>query len=77
VGTGEGLLSLEVKRWGREAYHPPPSRAEVKNAWNYISIHQYVFMAWYLAKHRNNFTVYCVCFSVMQVVFLDVAYGFS
>jgi hypothetical protein len=26
-----GALSLEVKRPGREAYHSPPSRSEVKN----------------------------------------------
>jgi hypothetical protein len=32
-----GALSLEVKRPGREAHHSPPSSAEVKNAWRYIS----------------------------------------
>jgi hypothetical protein len=30
-------LSLGVKRPGREADHSPPSSAEVKNAWSYIS----------------------------------------
>jgi hypothetical protein len=44
-----------VKRPGREADHPPPSSAEVKNAWRYVSAPQYVFMAWYLVKHRDNF----------------------
>jgi hypothetical protein len=34
----------------------PPSSAEVKNAWSYTSIPQYVFMAWCLVKHRDNFT---------------------
>jgi len=29
--------------------------AEVKNAWSYISTFLYVFMAWYLVKHRDNF----------------------
>jgi len=27
-----------IKRPGREAYHSPLSRAEVKNAWSYICI---------------------------------------
>jgi hypothetical protein len=41
-----GALSLGLKRQGREADHSPPSSAEVKNAWSYISTLQYVFMAW-------------------------------
>jgi hypothetical protein len=45
-----------VKRPGREADHSPSSRAEVKNAWSYTSTPQYVFMAWCLVKHRDNFT---------------------
>jgi hypothetical protein len=49
-------FSLEVKRPGREADHSPPSNAEVKNAWSYISTPQYVFMAWCLVKHSDNFT---------------------
>jgi hypothetical protein len=44
------------KRPGREAEHSPPSSAEVKNAWSYTSTPQYVFMAWCLLKHRDNFT---------------------
>jgi hypothetical protein len=39
----------------READHSPPSRAEVKNAWNYTSTLPYVFMVWCLVKHRANF----------------------
>jgi len=35
---------------------PPPSSVEVKNAWRYTSIPQYVFIAWCLVKHRNKFT---------------------
>jgi hypothetical protein len=31
----------------------PPSRYEVKNAWRNTSTPQYVFMAWYLIKHRD------------------------
>jgi hypothetical protein len=40
-----GALSLVVKRPEHEADHSPPSSAEVKNAWNYTSTPQYVFMA--------------------------------
>jgi hypothetical protein len=51
-------LSLGVKRPGREADHSPPSIAEVKNARSYTSTPQYVFMAWCLVKHSDNFTFY-------------------
>jgi hypothetical protein len=53
-------LSLGIKRVGREADHSLPFSAEVKNT----STRQYVFMAWYLVKHRDNFTFYlyiCRC----------------
>jgi hypothetical protein len=33
----QGLIFLEVKRPGREADHPPPSSAEIKNAWTCTS----------------------------------------
>jgi hypothetical protein len=49
-------LSLGIKRPGREADHSFPSTAEVKNAWSYTSTLPYVFMAWCLVKHRDNFT---------------------
>jgi hypothetical protein len=48
-------LSLGLKRQGHETDHSPPSSAEVKNAWSYTSTPQYVFMAWYSVKHRDNF----------------------
>jgi hypothetical protein len=51
-----GAVSLGVKRPGREADHSSPSSAEVNNAWSYTSTPPYVFMAWYLVKHRDNFT---------------------
>jgi hypothetical protein len=51
-----GVLSMDVKRPGHEADYKPPSSAEVKNAWSYNSIPQYVFMEWYLVKHRGKFT---------------------
>jgi hypothetical protein len=50
----EALFSW-VKRSGREADHSPPSTAEVKNAWSYTSIPQYIFMARCLVKHRDSF----------------------
>jgi hypothetical protein len=49
-------LSLGVNLPGREADHLPPSTAEVKNAWRYTSTPQFVFMAWCLVQHRDNFT---------------------
>jgi hypothetical protein len=49
-------LSLGVKRPECEADNSPPSSAKVKNAWSYASTTQYVFMAWCLVKHRDNFT---------------------
>jgi hypothetical protein len=39
-----------------ECRWPLPSSAEIKNAWSYTSTPQYVFMAWCLVKHRDNFT---------------------
>jgi hypothetical protein len=35
-------VSLRVKRPGREADHSPPTGAEVKNTWLYISTPPYV-----------------------------------
>jgi len=37
---------------------PPPSSAEVKNAWSYTSIHSYVFMAWCSIKTRDKFILH-------------------
>jgi hypothetical protein len=44
---GKGGSFPGVKRPGREAVNSRPSSAEV---------FQYVFLAWYLIKHRENFT---------------------
>jgi len=33
-----------------------PSSVVVKNTWSCTSILPYIFMAWYLFKHRDNFT---------------------
>jgi len=40
-----GGVSLGIKQPGREADYLPPSSAEVKNAWSYLSLPPYVFMA--------------------------------
>jgi hypothetical protein len=42
---GTGVLSQGLKRLEREADHSAPSSTETKNAWNYTSSPQYVFMA--------------------------------
>jgi hypothetical protein len=55
MGTGGFLPG--IKRPEREAYHPPSSRAEVKNAWSYTSNPKYVFMACCLIKYRDNLTL--------------------
>jgi hypothetical protein len=55
MGTGRSFSG--VKQLGYEADHSPPSSAEVKNVWNDTSIPQYVFMAWCLVKHGDNFTL--------------------
>jgi len=41
---------------GGEAHHSPPYSSKVKNAWSYTSNSPYIFMAWCLIKHRDNFT---------------------
>jgi hypothetical protein len=60
-----GALSLGVRRPGREADHSSPSSAGVKNAWNYTSTSQYVFMAWCLVKHSDNFTFFFTFYSIL------------
>jgi len=44
-------VSSGVKRPGREADHSFPSSVEVKNAWRYTSVAQFVVMASCLVKH--------------------------
>jgi hypothetical protein len=63
---GAGALSLGVKRPGREAHHSCPSNTDVKNTWSHTFTFPFVFMmwfstvyifvVWYLVKHRDNFT---------------------
>jgi len=44
-----------VKRPECEADHSPLSSAKLKNAWSCTCTPQFVFVAWYLVKHRGNF----------------------
>jgi hypothetical protein len=37
------VFTPRIKRPGRDANHPPPSSAKVKNAWSYTSNPPYVF----------------------------------
>jgi hypothetical protein len=55
-------LTLGIKQLGCESDHSLPSGAEVKNSWHCTSTPPYVFMAWWLVKHRDNFTYICLLF---------------
>lgn len=46
---------LGIKRPEFAADHLPPSRAEIKSAWSFISTSQDVKFAWCLIKHGDNF----------------------
>jgi hypothetical protein len=52
-----GILSLGIKRLGREADHSPPSTAKVKE-WVELYLHSLNTPPWRGAqlKHRDNFT---------------------
>jgi len=52
---GPGAPSSGVKLPGHEVDDSLPSSAEVKNVWSYTSTPPYVFTAWCLVKHRDNF----------------------
>jgi len=51
-----GVVSLGVKRPGREADRTPLFSTEVKNERSYTFTPQYVFMEWCLVKNGYNFT---------------------
>jgi hypothetical protein len=50
-----GAPSLGVTWQGREPDHSPPSSAQVKNAWSYISTPPIRLMTWYSVKCSHNF----------------------
>jgi hypothetical protein len=67
TSCGYGGLFPPVKRPGRETIHlllVPRS----KKAWSSTSPH-YVFMAWCLVKHRDNFT-FLPCPFIMAVLWI-------
>jgi len=47
-------FTSEVKGPAHKAGHSLPPSAEVKSAWSYTSIPQYVFVPWCLVKHRTT-----------------------
>jgi hypothetical protein len=49
------VLSPGVKWQKFEAGHSHSSRVKFQNAWGYNSSAPYVFMAWCLVNHRDNF----------------------
>jgi hypothetical protein len=53
-----GVLSLAVKRQGREANHSSPSNAEVENVWSYNSTPQYDFMGWCSVEAQGQLYLY-------------------
>jgi hypothetical protein len=52
------MRSESITKPGREADHSPPSSAKVKNEWSYTFTPPYVFMEWYLVKHRFQLYLY-------------------
>jgi hypothetical protein len=48
-----GALSPRIKQSGREAGRSHLSSAKVKSVWSYTYNPPYVFMAWYLVKHKD------------------------
>jgi hypothetical protein len=68
MGTRGPFLGL--KRPEREVYHSPPI-AKVRNAWNYTSTPQYAFMAWWLVKHKENFTFALQYKRTYRVAYID------
>jgi hypothetical protein len=53
------LLDVYVERPGRETDNSLPSSADVKNMnWWPVELNNgHVFMAWYLVKHKDDFTL--------------------
>jgi hypothetical protein len=56
MGTGDSFPG--GKAVGGKGDHSPPSTAEVKECVELYLHSQYVFKAWCLVKHRDNFTFY-------------------
>jgi hypothetical protein len=55
-----GNLYPGLKRPGREADHSPPTSAEIKITWSYVSTPPYIFMAYCLITGINvPYHYYC------------------
>jgi hypothetical protein len=50
---------------------------DVKNAWSYTFTPQYVFIAWCLVKHRDNFTFYLTPNRLPKSSSIEVRWGVS
>jgi hypothetical protein len=72
--VGNGGYSLGVKWAERESDQSPPSSTEVKTC-EELHLHtpQYVFMAWCLVKHRDNFNFTLILQQLMFIWHLCVA----
>jgi hypothetical protein len=70
-----GALSLGVKRQGREADHSPPSSIEVKECLELHLHTQYVFMAWCLVKHRDDFILLLFIIFIFIIVIIIIISG--
>jgi hypothetical protein len=53
----QGALSEGVVRPGREEGHSSPSSSEITNSYKYTSTLPCDFMAWYLIKNSDNYTL--------------------
>jgi len=72
-----GTLTPGIKRPGCEADNSPSFSAEVKNAWNYTSSPQYIYMARCLIKHRVYFTFTFKCVKGCDITRLCIIYCIS
>jgi hypothetical protein len=61
LSRGYRDLFGELKRPERETQYLPPPNVEFKNARSYISTSPYVFIVWYLIKHRDKFKFAFIC----------------
>jgi len=52
--------------------YSPTSTAKVNNAWSYTSTSPYIFMVWYLVKHRDNFTFTIAELHVISILIVRV-----
>jgi hypothetical protein len=56
------------------ADHSRQSSTEVKNAWSYTSTLPYVFMAWWLGKHRDNFALLTFVTTTVMMMMMMINY---